>query len=300
VGCTVGVHQNKKVEIVHLHVYTNAGRNSAYTHPHVPLSVFGSTFNALLSELHPQEDWLRIFQGSALKILGADESFLPIKCCMAILDGINREAPGVRTCSKIMGGQTVEPKLSLVDAMLAQWYQEEAEAKRMQAATKVDDAEVPVTLWDQRILPNMLQAERGPILNVIRNFCLQWWERNVLRDFLALFQRTPDCLVAHQFKLRQVWRNLEAQQDLECGRDCVKRCANSTWWDWDAGSRPRHWRRPEEYRTVIRDGLKPWLISQPAEVTIPQRGEPDPGNKFSRNLPKFGTKDTWRRDVLKL
>ncbi len=273
-GCTVGVHQNKKVEIVHLHVYTNAGRNSAYTHPHVPLSVFGSTFNALLSELHPQEDWLRIFQGSALKILGADESFLPIKCCMAILDGINREAPGVRTCSKIMGGQTVEPKLGLVDAMLAQRYQEEAEAKRMQAATKADDAEVPVTLWDQRILPNMLQAERGPILNVIRNFCLQWWERNVLRDFLAWFQRTPDCLVAHQFKLRQVWRNLNGVPILLGGTGMLG---------------------PDLFI-----GLKPWFISQPAEVTIPQRGEPDPGNKFSRNLPKFGTKDTWRRDVLKL
>jgi hypothetical protein len=48
---------------------------------------------------------------SALKILGAHESFLPIKCCIAILDGINRETPGVRTCGEIMGGQTVEPKL---------------------------------------------------------------------------------------------------------------------------------------------------------------------------------------------
>jgi len=42
------------------------------------------------------------------------------------------------------------------------------------------------------------------------------------------------------------------------------------------GSRPFHWRWPEEYQLIIRDGLRPWFHKPPADVTIPQRGEPDP------------------------
>jgi hypothetical protein len=44
-------------------VYINAGRNAAYTDPHVSSTAFGSALPNLMGELHPHEDWLRIFQG---------------------------------------------------------------------------------------------------------------------------------------------------------------------------------------------------------------------------------------------
>jgi hypothetical protein len=49
---------------------------------------------------------------------------------------------------------------------------QEQELKRMQAATKSNDAEIPVHLWDCRILPHLLQSQRGPILKPIRSFVL--------------------------------------------------------------------------------------------------------------------------------
>jgi len=54
--CTVGAH-SRKVAVEGNHLYINAGRNAAYTNPSLPSSLF--TF---LGELHPHEDWLRIFQ----------------------------------------------------------------------------------------------------------------------------------------------------------------------------------------------------------------------------------------------
>ncbi len=65
----------------------------------------------------------------------------------------------------------------------------EQEQKRMQVATKSDDAEVPEHLWDSRILPNLLQGERSRILRPIRTLALRWWQRNLLREFLKWLKR---------------------------------------------------------------------------------------------------------------
>jgi hypothetical protein len=39
-------------------------------------------------------------------------------------------------------------------------------------------------------------------------------------------------------------------------RDCVGRCANSTWWEWTDGSRLLFWRWPENWQVEARDGAK--------------------------------------------
>jgi len=50
-------------------------------------------------------------------------------------------------------------------------------------ATKNDDAEVPVYLWNEAIVvdgdPTKLLA-----LDVIRHFALRWWKKHTTRDFL--------------------------------------------------------------------------------------------------------------------
>jgi hypothetical protein len=63
----VGAH-TKKVDVQDSHVYINAGRNAAFTDPHVPSLAFGSVLPELLGELHPREEWLRIFQSFLDKV----------------------------------------------------------------------------------------------------------------------------------------------------------------------------------------------------------------------------------------
>jgi hypothetical protein len=59
--CQIGSHA-KKVEVTTSDVYIDAGRNAAFTDPHVPSTSFGSALSALLGELHPRDEWLHIFQ----------------------------------------------------------------------------------------------------------------------------------------------------------------------------------------------------------------------------------------------
>ncbi len=68
----------------------------------------------------------------------------------------------------------------------------------------------------------------------------------------------------------------EFAKDTEAGRDCVARCSDSSWWEWDRGSRPLFWRWPEEYRKIIRDGLPPWIKGSLPRYLVPQRPEKDP------------------------
>ena len=48
--------------------------------------------------------------------------------------------------------------------------------------------------------------------------------------------------------------------DKEVGRDAIARAANSTWWDWDAGSTLYFWRWPKRVQQAVRDGTKLYII----------------------------------------
>jgi hypothetical protein len=63
-----------------------------------------------------------------------------------------------------------------------------------------------------------------------------------------------------------------ASWDLVPGIDAVARAANASWFEWDDGSRPFHWRWPEFYQQVIRDGLKVHFRSKKPTFKRPQAG----------------------------
>lgn len=42
--------------------------------------------------------------------------------------------------------------------------------------------------------------------------------------------------------------------DLEAGKDCLRRCADTNFWDWTGGSRLFFWCWPAELREWARDG----------------------------------------------
>jgi hypothetical protein len=67
--------------------------------------------------------------------------------------------------------------------------------------------------------------------------------------------------------------------DLLPGRDAVARASRATWWNWDNGSRPFHWRWPEEYRIRIRDGIKVFFQHRLKDYRVPQADEKDPTMK---------------------
>jgi hypothetical protein len=63
------------------------------------------------------------------------------------------------------------------------------------------------------------------------------------------------------------------------GRDVVVRTSRASWWAWEDGSRPIHWRWPLEYQVVIRDGLPVHFLQEMKPYRIPQSDEKDAGMK---------------------
>jgi hypothetical protein len=64
---------------------------------------------------------------------------------------------------------------------------------------------------------------------------------------------------------------LAGGRDLVPGSDDIARAARFTWWNWDDGSRPFHWRWPSWYMETIRDSLKVCFRSTKPRYRKPQR-----------------------------
>jgi len=50
-----------KVPVIIGDIYISSNKNFAYSQPHIPASLVGSSLSALLEETHPKEEWTRLF-----------------------------------------------------------------------------------------------------------------------------------------------------------------------------------------------------------------------------------------------
>jgi hypothetical protein len=176
--------------------------------------------------------------------LGQDNTYVPAKCCLALLDAMleidtHRRydsspllSDGAATAAQWVGlprhevmisagTEDQDSELELENRMLA-----EAELKRMKAATKSEDAEVPTHLWDQRLLPSLGQAQRTVVLTPLRAFALWWWRRHLLREFMSWFWVEHKHLNRARCDVIQILRNKAARADWEAGRECITCSSN--------------------------------------------------------------------------
>ena len=81
----------------------------------------------------------------------------------------------------------------------------------------------------------------------------------------------------------------EHQVDLLAAREAIHRATLASWWEWDGGSRPFHWRWPRFYQPTIRDGLKVHFLSRAPVYQTPQPDTKDPAVKTTvkRKLSKI-------------
>ena len=198
-----------------------------------------------------------------------------------------------------------------------------AKAIREQKAVKSDDAEVPEYLWEEHLFEGTGwakvwfddQEKFGRACKLLKSRMLRWWKRTVTRSLnVWIDERYPhiqekfcECgsVVARKGE-SYVWsekgrvtyarwcheRMSESGIDLVPGSDAVARAANSTWFEWDHGSRPFHWRWPEFYQRVIRDGLKVHFSSEKPRYKKAQKGTKDSGTraKIIKKLNKVRTR----------
>ena len=182
---------------------------------------------------------------------------------------------------------------------------------RERKATKSDDAEVPVFLWTDHYLEevslgHLTKSERERVedaMNTLRKYALRKWKRKVFHSYVDwLYRRTSteekrlmraeeqrwirwnkECGTyswakngRHEYQRWYYNRRREDPFEVEAGSDAICRAWKSSWWEWDDGSRPFHWRWPEWYQSTIRDGMKVHLNGTIPRYTKPQRGVKDP------------------------
>ena len=180
--------------------------------------------------------------------------------------------------------------------------------ERERKAVKSDDAPIPKDLWTKHCLEDiMLNGETFPevepeqlerVMEPLRERGIRWWKRRTTGsywDWLAerhsiVRNRCHGCVVYDgtgyvwgqegRTAYKTWWAEIESRASVDnaAARDALKRAANSSWWEWDDGSRPFHWRWPTEYQEVIRDGLR--IFVGPGETSLsPQDDTRDAAQK---------------------
>lgn len=134
-------------------------------------------------------------------------------------------------------------------------------------ATKSDDAEVRIKLWNDRLIGGLSEpvASRDVLgaANVLRKYVLKFWKRSVISSF------------ENWVESQEAQRTPVSEETKAAGIECCKRASRSSWWNWDGGSRPFFWRWPKTYQSIVLEGVPAWFESSVDKWTRRQRKPKD-------------------------
>ena len=138
-------------------------------------------------------------------------------------------------------------------------------------ATKSDDTEVPVKLWDQAVIDGLgwlrkdlmqpgsilLGYRLKRVLKNMRKWTLRIWKTKVRMELERWMEEygpsLPDERQARE-KVTQILKHVE----------------EASWWNWDGGSSLFFWRWPLSYMGDALYGVKPMFVGKPPNYWVPQ------------------------------
>ena len=144
------------------------------------------------------------------------------------------------------------------------------QAKEFAKATKADDAEIPVYLWNMRVEGVDCEARRDKALVGLRKWGLHMFLRALRRDAGAYLSDT----YGEEWWLKP---RKEGNKPTPLSRDqhaianMIWHATHSNWFEFKAGSRVVHLRFPLRYREIARDGV-PVFFERPG----PTNKDPQP------------------------
>jgi hypothetical protein len=135
------------------------------------------------------------------------------------------------------------------------WVWEPGDALNVSTATKANDAEANLALWNVGGDGPGMEHARSTLRNWLH---LRWWR--AMTSEATCWLRNQGVADGHE-----QW---------QCSRDAIADCitwaANSTWWDWSDGSCLFFWRWPDPWHLEARDGAKSYRMAKPLFAGISQ------------------------------
>ena len=142
-------------------------------------------------------------------------------------------------------------------------------------AVKSDDAQIPVKLWNNKIVRGISSDEQDEALEVFRNtWVIRWYRRHTYRSFIQYMTKCHGRNWAYRLACARQRNQVTSDlyKDGAVGSDALSRILMATWWTWKAGSTLLFWRWAREARRDARDGSTlPWKIPPFPKYVLPQR-----------------------------
>jgi hypothetical protein len=191
----------------------------------------------------------------------------------------------------------------MVDKLLEDVSRQQRERK----AVKADDAAVPEYLWEEHLREGSGMSEWDKkavhdlrtVSSWLRERMLCWWKRKVVSSYVKWMKEKyviEEWMVDRTVKVnlagggdewcgygqdryewesggrdfyRKWWKDrlVATIEDLIPASDAIARAAESSWWNWDDGSRPFHWRWPDHYQRVIRERVEGLFSTRTAPLS---------------------------------
>ena len=187
-------------------------------------------------------------------------AYLPLRYLWSYLD--------LSSPANNSGGSTVDySSVSVLDQAI--------QASHLKA-TRADDAPIDYAIWSW---PNESEQESNA-RNLLRYACHSFWRLNLTREAVRWLLFHPDSLPS------------ERRINIDAIVDCLTRAANSTFWEWDDGSRLLFWRWEHWWKSA-RDGEI--LFHQEPPPNWMGRSLPAPSHHYELLLRKKEEKLLYRR-----
>jgi hypothetical protein len=168
-------------------------------------------------------------------------------------------------------------------------------------AARSDDADVPVQLWDLRII--LVLPHTAVALDIMRKLLLLRMRRGLAGEFIRYLTATygvnwrSSLSESRPLKRRKgglgedlehlsLDMHSELAKDVSVGFALLAQWAESTWWTWNKGSTLIFWRWPiGERRRAARDGMAPYILGPlPRYMRAARKPKPE---MFELILPKL-------------
>ena len=136
-----------------------------------------------------------------------------------------------------------------------------------QKATKADDAEVPVYLWNRRIIGENPEEAKVKAMSGYRIFGLRLFWRALKNDCIDVLRKKfgPDWM---SLPRKGVDGNLtRVGKEVDAIKNLLWHATEASWFEYHSGSRIYHFRFPLRYQKIARDGV-PIFFEKPGPSTM--------------------------------